>query len=99
MAAKTPEIHPAALSELKSALGWYLERNETAALEFAADLERAVGLIVESPARWPSGEHGTRKFVLSRFPFAIVYREKETAVQILAIAHGHRNPEYWKTRL
>jgi plasmid stabilization system protein ParE len=99
MVAKALEIHPAALSELKSALAWYLARNETAAFEFVAEVERAVGLIVESPPRWPSGEHGTRKFVLSRFPFAIVYREKETAVQILAIAHGHKNPEYWKTRL
>jgi plasmid stabilization system protein ParE len=49
MAAKTLEIHPAALSEVKSALAWYLERNETAAFEFAAEVERAVGLIVESP--------------------------------------------------
>ncbi len=99
MAAKALEIHPSALSDLKSALGWDLERNETAAVNFAAEIDRAVSLIIGSPARWPAGEDGTRKFVVSRFPFAIVYREKETTIQILAIAHGHRNPEYWKGRL
>jgi hypothetical protein len=36
---------------------------------------------------------------LRRFPFAIVYREKQDAIQILAIAHGHRRPKYWKRRL
>jgi toxin ParE1/3/4 len=99
MAAKPLEIHPSALSDLKSALGWYLDRSETVAAKFADEVDRAVGLVIESPARWPAGEHGTRKFVLSRFPFAIVYREKQTAIHILAIAHGHRNPEYWKGRL
>jgi hypothetical protein len=46
MAAKALEIHPAAFSELKSALGWCLGRNETAAFQFVAEVERAVGLIV-----------------------------------------------------
>lgn len=99
MAAKALEIHPSALYDLKSAIGWYLERSEPAAVEFAAEMDRAVALVVESPARWPTGEHGTRKFILNRFPFAVVYREKQTSIQILAIAHGHRNPDYWKGRL
>jgi plasmid stabilization system protein ParE len=99
MAVKPLEIHPSDLAELKSALTWYLERNQITAVKFAAEVDRAVSLVIDSPARWPSGEHGTRKFVLRRFPFAIVYREKQSAVQILAIAHGHRHPGYWKGRL
>ena len=99
MAGKALEIHPSALDDLKSSLGWYLERSDTAAVEFSAEVDTAVARIVESPARWPSGEHGTRKFLLRRFPFAIVYREKQDSIQILAIAHGHRRPEYWKDRL
>ena len=99
MAAKRLQIHPSALAELKSALSWYLERNETAAANFAAELDRAMDLVIGSPARWPAGEHGSRKFVLRRFPFAVVYRENQGVVQILAIAHGHRRPGYWKNRL
>ena len=99
MAVKLLQIHPAALAELKSAATWYQQRNRTAALNFAAELDRAIDLVIASPGRWPSGEHGTRKFVLQRFPFAVIYREKETVVQVLAIAHGHRWPGYWKQRL
>jgi len=99
MAAKPLEIHPSALAELKSALKWYLDQNETAALKFAAELDRAMELVLATPQRWPTGGHGSRKFVLRRFPFAIFYREQEAVIQVLAIAHGHRRPGYWKERL
>jgi plasmid stabilization system protein ParE len=92
MAVKPIEVHPAALDELKSAAAWYFDRNETAAREFAAALDRAINFVSETPGRWPAGEHATRKFVLQRFPFAIIYREKESSIQILAVAHGSRRP-------
>lgn len=99
MAANRLEIHPAALAELKSAVSWYMPRSKTAALKFIDEVDRAIDFIIESPETWPTGEHGTRKFVLQRFPFALIYRQKEPVIEILAIAHGHRRPGYWKARL
>lgn len=99
MAAKPLDIHPSALAEFKSSVTWYLQRNQTAARKFAAAVDDALNLVAESPSRWPRGEYGTRKIILTRFPFAIVYREKQDAIQILAIAYGHRRPEYWRDRL
>jgi toxin ParE1/3/4 len=99
MAAKALDIHPAALTELKSAVSWYDERSASAGDGFVAEIDRAIELITSAPARWPRGEHGTRKFVLSRFPFAVIYHEKPTTIQILAFAHGHRSPGYWEGRL
>jgi plasmid stabilization system protein ParE len=99
MAVKLLDLHPAALEEWKSAVAWYLERNETAAVNFVAELDHAVDLIAASPGRWPKGLRGTRRFVLQRYPFAIIYRERAADIQIVAIAHGHRRPSYWKNRL
>jgi plasmid stabilization system protein ParE len=99
MAAKRIEIHPAALEELKSAVEWYLERSEPAAdeIRFRSRSRHSSGdRIAVSLA---IGEYGVRRFVLQRFPFAITYREKDSGVQILAFAHGHRRPGYWKDRL
>jgi plasmid stabilization system protein ParE len=93
------DIHPSALAELKSAISWYLEQNEATANKFVAEVDRAIDLILGSPRRWPTGELQTRKFVLQRFPYAVIYREKQAEVKILAIAHGHRQPGYWKDRL
>jgi plasmid stabilization system protein ParE len=99
MADKRLVIHPVAFEELQSALSWYLVRSEVAAAKFIASVDRAIEAVTESPLRWPSGDHGTRKFVLRRFPFAIIYRETKDSLQILAVAHGHRRPGYWKGRL
>jgi hypothetical protein len=45
-------------------------------------------LVQASPQRWPTAGDQTRRFVLRRFPFAIIYREMERVVQVLAIATG-----------
>jgi predicted Zn-dependent peptidase len=40
MGAKPLEIHPAELSDLKSALAWYLDRSESAAAKFVDEVDR-----------------------------------------------------------
>src|SRR5258708_23928386 len=99
MAVKPLQVHPAALEELKSAVAWYQERNQTAPLNFVAEVDRAINSITASPARWPTGEPRTRKLVLQRFPFAIIYRAKATVIQVLAIAHVPRRPRHCKRHL
>jgi plasmid stabilization system protein ParE len=91
------EIHPAALEELSSAIHWYIARSEVAARQFAAAIEDAIASIQNSPQRWPAGEHGTRKYVLRRFPFALIYRTDVSSIIVLAVAHGNRRPGYWRT--
>jgi plasmid stabilization system protein ParE len=99
MAAKPLEIHPSALAEFKSALSWYLERNETAADKFVAELDRAIEIAGrDTPTLASRRPWHSEVRPACEFPFAIFSREKQ-AVQVLAIAHGHRRPGYWKDRL
>jgi len=98
MAQLPVNVHPEAIAEARAAYGWYRERNESAAEAFLAELDRALELISEGPMRWPVYLHGTRHFLLRRFPFAVVYRETGETIQIVAIAHGRRKPGYWKDR-
>jgi toxin ParE1/3/4 len=99
MASKSVELHEAASLELEAAFEWYLERSETAAARFLADLNAAIVAIAEAPDRWPASHDGSRKFLLRRFPFAVFYRELPSSIQVLAVAHGHRRPGYWRNRL
>jgi plasmid stabilization system protein ParE len=99
MAANSLDIHPSALAELKSSISWYLEQNETTADKFVEEIDRAIDLVLASPQRWPASDLDTRKFVLRRFPYAVIYHERKSVVRILAIAHGHRQPGYWKDRV
>ena len=87
MARKNVEFHEEAAGEFLAAVEWYLARNERVASRFA-----------QAPQRWPSYSHGTRKFVLRRFPFLVIYRELATVIQVLAVAHAHSRPGYWKFR-
>jgi toxin ParE2 len=36
---------------------------------------------------------------LRRFPYSVVYTQDGADILVLAIAHQHRKPNYWKTRL
>lgn len=54
--------------------------------------------IVEAPDRWPMYTHGTRRYLLRRFPFSVVYRVSGIAITVVAVVHGKRRPGYWKSR-
>jgi plasmid stabilization system protein ParE len=99
MAAKSVEFLEEASAEYEAAFDWYFTRSEASASKFASELAQAIDIIAEAPQRWPAGPYGTRKFLLHRFPFAVVYRELPSIIQVLAVAHGHRRPGYWKTRI
>ena len=98
MAAKKVEFHEEAAREFLAAIDWYFSRSEEVASRFVVQVTSAVQLIAESPQCWPSHSLGTRKFVLRRFPFLVIYRERTDVIQVLAVAHSHRRPGYWKTR-
>ena len=96
---KKIEFHEAAALEYEAAFEWYFERSEEAAKRFAAEVEIAVAMISKAPQRWPQSVQGARRVLLRRFPFAVIYRDQPAVIQVLAVAHAHRRPGYWKVRL
>lgn len=99
MSAKRVEYHQGAAEDVKNAIAWYQERNPKIAMDFIEELHRAASIIRDAPERWPIGKNDTRRFLLWRFPFAIVYSEQQFVVTIWAGAHGSRRPGYWAHRL
>jgi plasmid stabilization system protein ParE len=97
-AGKRIEFHEDAATEYEAAIDWYFERSRSAAEKFTAEINRAVESIAKSPRRWPATCRGRAGFSCDTFP-AVVYRELPASIQILAVAHGHRRPGYWKSRL
>ena len=92
------EFHPLAADEAKAAERWYRERNETASARFQRELDRAVDLISERPNTGSPYLGNTRRVLLRRFPFFVVYRVRGDNVQIVAVAHARRRPGYWRAR-
>ena len=98
MPTKTIELHEEAATDYDAAFDWYLERSPEAARAFDAEFERALGAIAQAPQRWAPGPHQTRRFLLRRFPYLVIYREGAETVLVLAVAHTSRKPGYWKDR-
>jgi plasmid stabilization system protein ParE len=88
-----------ALEEAEAAARWYAERSPTAAAAFSDEIDTAESAIIRLPESWPAFDHGTRRYLLRRFPFSVVYRIEATRIVIVAVAHGRRRPRYWKSRL
>jgi plasmid stabilization system protein ParE len=44
-------------------------------------------------------EGNIRRALLKTYPYAVVFREGEEEILILAIAHGKRRPGYWRKRM
>lgn len=100
MPTRPAELHEQAASEYDAAFDWYLERSPDAARKFDAEFERALEQIAQTPQRWASGPYSTRQFLLRRFPFFVIYRERVHGdIQVVAVAHTSRKPGYWKERV
>lgn len=94
------ELHPEAVAEARSARLWYASASRDVKMShaFMFELDHALKQIAGAPDRWPAFVHCTRRYLLRRFPYAVVYRVNDKAVEVLAVAHTRRRPGYWKGR-
>ena len=95
------EVHPDVYSELEQSRAWYEERARNLGTEFLIEIDRAFMVIQEAPTMWPlyDKEEGIRRFLVHRFPYAIIYRFTLTVIQIIAVMHLRRDPDYWQNRI
>lgn len=93
------ELHPEVYHDLEEARSWYEDRALHLGNEFLAEVERAVAAIQRSPEAWPAYMNGMHRFLVHRFPFAILYRYDDIKIQIIALMHQRRKPGYWKKRM
>ncbi|MFZ2405181.1 MAG: type II toxin-antitoxin system RelE/ParE family toxin [Methylobacter sp.] len=92
-------VHPAASADLNNAAAFYSEQaNRQLGLAFITEFEKTVSLLSGNPELGTPWVSGTRRFVLRRFPFNVVYRLFPDHLFIIAIAHQKRRPGYWHPR-
>lgn len=92
-------VHPAASADLNNAAAFYSEQaNRQLGLALITEFEKAASLLSGNPELGTPWVSGTRRFVLRRFPFNIVYRLFPDHLFIIAIAHQKRRPGYWHRR-
>lgn len=92
-------FHPDVAVEVKASFDWYQEQSLGLGHEFVHEIEESIASIQSLPAAWSKMGQAHRRFVLSRFPYSIVYKIIENhQINIVAIMHNHRKPGYWYVR-
>jgi plasmid stabilization system protein ParE len=86
--------------ELAEAVRWYETRRTGFGGEFFDAVVATLTLIETRPeiGATISTDGQTRRILVARFPYQIVYRLRPTEIVIVAVAHVKRRPGYWKNR-
>jgi plasmid stabilization system protein ParE len=92
-------FHPEIASEIKASYNWYQEQATGLGDDFIAELEAVYDAITELPETWPKFQKGFRRYLLTRFPFSIIYKDTNESIFVIAVMHNSRKPGYWLSRI
>jgi plasmid stabilization system protein ParE len=88
----------AARADLVDAVRWYDTHAPHVVPQFRDALRAALTRISENPKQFPPALKSTRRALLRRFPYILVFREMDDAVYIVALFHTSRDPLIWQRR-
>jgi hypothetical protein len=84
--------------ELSEAIQYYEEIEPGLGLRLKDEARAAVTWIESHPAVPRLRSSGYRRVNLKIFRYFIAYAVRNDTIWILAIAHGHRRPDFWSAR-
>jgi plasmid stabilization system protein ParE len=91
-------ITASARADIVDALTWY-EANAAEIVPQLINALRTVLLrIAENPQQFSPSAYGTRRALLRRFPYLVIFRETEQEVVVVALFHTSRNPRALRRR-
>lgn len=92
-------FHPEAQAEYLEAYHWYYLRSKQAAHRFESEVEHVLQLIQANPVMFAEYDDVHRLGPLRRYPYVIVYQILPGSIEIIAMAHTRRAPQYWLSRV
>jgi plasmid stabilization system protein ParE len=92
------DFHPEAEQEFIETAAYYESEVPGLGARFGAEVHRVIELLLDKPEIGAPVDENIRHMVLRRFPHSIIYTEVSGVLYILAVAHGSREPGYWRSR-
>lgn len=86
-------------TELDGAHLWYEAQQKSLGLQFLNEIDSSLGRIAAYPESFVSISNGIRRCLVKRFPYGILYGIDSNKIIIVAVAHLHRKPDYWLSRV
>lgn len=91
-------IRPAAAAEIDEAYLWYESRRSGLGEQFLADVNQTLDRVREMPELYAVVKRDTRRAMLERFPYSLLYWLVNSEVVVVACFHARRNPRRWQDR-
>ena len=88
-----------AQAELDDAIAWYAEQAPGLGDAFFIETLKTIQLIEQYSKAWHPLTPQIRRCRLRRFPYSVAYTQDGSDLLVVAIAHQHRKPSYWRARL
>lgn len=88
-----------ARQELDEAIAWYADQAPGLGDAFLIEILKTLKLVTQFPQAWHPLSAQTRRCRLNRFPYSVIYSQEGDGLLVIAIAHQHRKPGYWRDRL
>ena len=88
-----------ARDELAEAKRFYNRQQQGLGGSFQREAQTAARLIQERPLAWQIEVDPVRRFIFDRFPYKMLYIIRAEQIVVIAVAHQHRQPDYWVDRL
>lgn len=85
--------------EIEEAVDYYNEQLPGLGFEFAIELKEAIARIVDFPDAWIPFSKNSRKCLINRYPYAILYQVEDETILIHAVMHLKRDPLSWQKRI
>ena len=92
-------LHLEASQEVDDAFKYYEAQRPGLGSSFLAALDHAYDQIEAFPKAWPPARGKTRWYILERFPFGVIYLEKQDKIIVIAVSHLSRRRDYWLSRV
>lgn len=93
------QIRPQAVREAREAFRWYEQERTTLGAEFMAAIQELLEAARRLPDASPAVGAHTRRALLRRFPYLVLYVVEADVVVVTAIMHTHRDPRRWSDRV
>jgi plasmid stabilization system protein ParE len=91
-------FHPEAQQEFDQAVTYYDTCQPGLGTEFAEEVYAAILRIIQYPEAGTRSSVNTRRCLMNRFPYGVIYQVKAEAIRIVAVANLRRRPGYWMER-
>ena len=89
----------AAQADLDEVVSWYNAQTAGLGSVFLVEAIKSIRLIEQHPFAWHPLMPEIRRCRLARFPYGIIYTADRKDILVLAVAHLHRAPTHWRSRV